>query len=96
MQSLLINVIDCVTTALSLYLLVVFQEHRGRRGLPYPPGPPSWPIIGNLLDLPKAKEAPWITYAEMSKKYGRRNILVSQVYSETCVPRRCYLPSGFF
>jgi hypothetical protein len=53
-----------------LYLLIVFRDHKRRRGLPYPPGPPSRPIIGNLLDIPK--DAPWSAYADMSKKYGRR------------------------
>jgi hypothetical protein len=77
MQFLLINVIDCLAISLSLYLLAVFRDNRGRRGLPYPPGPPSRPIIGNLLDVLKAKGAPWVTYTEMSKKYGRRNILVT-------------------
>jgi hypothetical protein len=56
-----------------LYLLVVFRDRKRRGGLPYPPGPPSWPIIGNLLDIPA--DAPWTAYADMSKKYGRRYIL---------------------
>ena len=56
-----------------LYLLVVFRDRKRRKGLPYPPGPPSWPIIGNLLDIPK--DAPWTVYTDMSKKYGRRSIL---------------------
>jgi hypothetical protein len=81
MQFSLINVIDCLAISLSLYLLADFRDHKRRRGLPCPLGPPSWPIIGNLLDVRKAKEAPWITYAEMSKKYGRRNIFVTQVHS---------------
>jgi hypothetical protein len=69
----LINAIDCLSVSLFLYLLIVFRDHRRRGGLPYPPGPPSWPVIGNLLDFPK--DAPWTAYADMSKKYGRRNIL---------------------
>ena len=56
-----------------LYLLVVFRDRKRRRGLPYPPGPPSRPIIGNLLDIPT--DAPWTVYADMSKKYGKRYIL---------------------
>ena len=64
---LLINVfaISCF-----LYLLVVFRDHRRRGGLPYPPGPPSRPIIRNLLDFPK--DVPWSAYAKMSKEYGMR------------------------
>ena len=81
MQLLFVNVIDCLAISLSLYLLSVFRDHRRRRGFPYPPGPPSRPIIGNLLDVLKAKEASWITYAEMSRKYGRRIIFVTQVRS---------------
>ncbi|KAF8483927.1 hypothetical protein DFH94DRAFT_690399 [Russula ochroleuca] len=51
-----------------LYLLAVFRNYKRRRGLPYPPGPPSRPVIGNLLDIPK--DTPWTAYADMSKKYG--------------------------
>ena len=52
-----------------LYLFVVLRDRKRRGGLPYPPGPPSRPIIGNLLDIPK--DAPWTAYADMSRKYGR-------------------------
>jgi len=76
MQLLLINVFDCLAISCFLYLLVVFRDHRRRRGLPYPPGPPSRPIIGNLLDFPK--DMPWSAYAEMSQNYGMRIILVSE------------------
>ncbi|KAI0279677.1 cytochrome P450 [Russula brevipes] len=51
-----------------LYLLFAFRDHKKRRGLPYPPGPPCWPVIGNLLNIPKF--SPWATYADMSKKHG--------------------------
>jgi len=64
---------DCLAISLFLYILVRFRDHRRRAGLPYPPGPPSWPIIGNLLDVPK--ENPWSAYADMSKKYGTHNFL---------------------
>ncbi|KAI9431004.1 hypothetical protein BJY52DRAFT_1133432, partial [Lactarius psammicola] len=55
------------------YLLFVIRDHLRRRGIPYPPGPKRWPIIGNLLNSPK--QTPWITYTEMSKKHGSGNIL---------------------
>ncbi|KIK58072.1 hypothetical protein GYMLUDRAFT_75124 [Collybiopsis luxurians FD-317 M1] len=38
-----------------------------RRGLPLPPGPKGWPIIGNLYDIPK--DRPYEVYARMSEKY---------------------------
>ena len=71
-MSLLIDAFACFL----LYLFmekIVFRYNEGQKGLPYPPGPPPLPIIGNLLDIPT--DAPWIVYADMSKKYGRRYIL---------------------
>ena len=73
MQSLLTNVLDCLAISFFLYLLVDFRDRRRRGGLSYPPGPPSWSVIGNLLDVPK--ETPWSAYADMSKKYGEHNTL---------------------
>ena len=73
-MSLLIN---ALAFFFFLYLLVALRDYKRRGGLPYPPGPPSRPIIGNLLDIPK--DTPWTVYADMSKKYGTRE------YSrETC------------
>ena len=74
MQLFSINVFDCLAISFLLYL-VVFRDHRRRGGLPYPPGPPSRPIIGNLLDF--LKDMPWSAYAEMSKEYGKRVILAN-------------------
>ena len=34
----------------------------------YPPGPKGWPIIGNLLDVPKSMSAK--EYGALSKTYG--------------------------
>ena len=73
MHPLLINSVDRLFISILLYFLVSFRENRRRGGLSYLPGPTSWPIIGNLLDVPK--DASWIAYADMSKKYGRRGIL---------------------
>ena len=73
MHFIFINILDCLVFFLFIYLCVIFRDHRKRRGTPYPPGPPSRPIIGNLLDIPK--DARWIAYTDMSKKYGACNIL---------------------
>ena len=70
----LVSALDTLVLALLLYILIVlFRNQRRRSAFPCPPGPPSWPIIGNLLDLPK--DAPWIAYSNMSKKYGMYDIL---------------------
>src|SRR6266576_4953820 len=79
MQSLLINAVDCLAISLFLYLFSVFRDNGRRGGLPYPPGPPPRPIIGNILDIPK--DTPWITYVDMSRKYGTPNII-----GDTCSP----------
>jgi hypothetical protein len=85
MQFSLTNVVDALAISLFLYLLVVLNDHRKRGGLRFPPGPPTWPIIGNLLDVPK--NAPWIAYSDMSKKYGRHLILRNWLaLAETRVP----------
>ena len=75
MPFLFINIVDILALSLFLYVFVAFRDHRRRRGLPYPPGPLSLPIIGNILDVPK--EVPWVAYANMSKKYGMFSILVT-------------------
>lgn len=87
MQFSLTNAVDVLAVSLFLYLLVVLSGHRRRGGLPFPPGPPTWPIIGNLLDAPK--NAPWIAYSDMSKKYGRHLILGN------CVALAAWLKRGF-
>ena len=77
MRFLLISAVDTLAISLFLYLLVKFRDRGRRKGLSYPPGPPSWPIIGNYFDIPKEK--PWIGYMDISKKYGRCNILDTAV-----------------
>jgi hypothetical protein len=41
-----ITAVDCVVVVVSIYFVLLLQDHRKRGGLPYPPGPQSWPIIG--------------------------------------------------
>ena len=66
-----LHVLDVPFACLALYLT-------GRliwgRSVPLPPGPPGWPLIGNLLDFPV--DAPYKTFGAMSSKYGK-HILAS-------------------
>jgi hypothetical protein len=38
-------------------------------GLPLPPGPKGYPLIGNFFDMPVYK--PWVVYDEWRKTYGK-------------------------
>jgi hypothetical protein len=42
-------------------------------GLPLPPGPKGFPLIGNLFDMPIYK--PWVVYDEWRKTYGKTFII---------------------
>lgn len=44
------------------------RRTKNPRGLPFPPGPGRWPVIGNLPEIPTEKE--WLTYSEWAKSYG--------------------------
>lgn len=46
------------------------MSSRRRRSLP--PGPKGYPVIGNIMDLPKEKA--WLGYHELSKQYGEYQI----------------------
>lgn len=43
-------------------------RRRNPAGLPMPPGPKGYPIIGNVLDMPQ--KATWLTFREWAKQYG--------------------------
>jgi hypothetical protein len=59
--------------ALSFGVILFGQWKKGRdrnpNGLPLPPGPKGYPLIGNLFDMPANK--PWIVYDEWRKTYGK-------------------------
>lgn len=58
--------LDVCLACLASYL--VFRLVR-RKTLPLPPGPPGWPLIGNLLDFPT--NAPYKAFGAMSSQYGK-------------------------
>ena len=78
-----ISTVDIIMVSVFFYLLFAFRDHLRRGGSSYPPGPKPWPVIGNLLDIPK--ESQWIAYTEMSKKHGLGDILSKQctLFTET-------------
>ena len=43
------------------------------KGLPLPPGPKGYPLIGSLFDMPLDK--PWLVYDEWFKAYGKSMII---------------------
>jgi hypothetical protein len=49
-------------------LFWVWRQWVKRSRLPYPPGPPGLPLLGNLLDVPT--QYMWTTFADWSKNYG--------------------------
>ena len=68
-----VHILDICLFGLALYLV----GRLVRKGSsPLPPGPPGWPLIGNLLEFP-THDAPYKTFGAMSEKYGKC-ILASQ------------------
>ena len=59
--------------AIFFSVMLFRQLKKGRddnpNGLPLPPGPKGYPIIGNLFDMPVYK--PWLVYDEWRKTYGK-------------------------
>ena len=73
----LVTVFDLFAVLSFIAALWAIRDHRWRGGLPYPPGPPSLPIIGNLFDIPK--EFSWLAYTQFSKKHGT-SLSLNRIY----------------
>lgn len=55
------------------YILYSQWAYRKRsKGLPLPPGPKGWPVIGNVFDVPLAGMA--LVYAQWAKSFGESNL----------------------
>ena len=67
--------------ALFFSVMLFRQLKKGRdvnpNGLPLPPGPKGYPLIGNLFDMPAPVRKPWVVYDEWRKTYGRTFIINS-------------------
>lgn len=74
---------DAGVTLIAIVLAAaLYWKYNSRSArLKLPPGPPQWPIIGNLLDIPKEKE--WITYREWGRKYGAYLLLITPCLSDS-------------
>jgi hypothetical protein len=62
------------TLAALFFGFIVFRQLTKSRsgnpnGLPLPPGPKGYPLIGSLFDMPLDK--PWLVYDEWRKTYGK-------------------------
>ena len=71
---MVVHTLDICLIALALHLVTRLAWKR--RTL-LPPGPPGWPLIGNLFDFPT--HAPYKTFGAMSKTYGK-SICASHKY----------------
>lgn len=60
-----VYILDVCLVGLALYLVAQLVW---RKTALLPPGPPGWPLIGNLLDL--RTNALYKTLGTMSSKYG--------------------------
>lgn len=56
--------------AILLTLVILYRYLTTRNSLPRPPGPPGYPVIGNLLDMPSKNS--YLTFTEWAKKYSRQ------------------------
>ena len=82
-----------ILVALFFGCILLFRQLKKSRsnnpkGLPLPPGPKGYPLIGNLFDMPLDK--PWLVYDEWSKTYGKSMIADSLLSQRFSLSRRWY------
>lgn len=66
--------IETLTCVAGLFVSVILLRKVKRSGasskLPFPPGPPRLPILGNTLNIPAKAELPWKEYAALAQAHG--------------------------
>ena len=73
-----------------LYRLLKEGRDGNPNGLPLPPGPKGYPIIGNLFDMPT--QSSWLVYDEWRKTYGKSFAINGQSPKITGLFRRYDIP----
>ena len=58
-----------------LFRQLIISRSANPNGLPLPPGPKGYPLIGSLFDMPIDK--PWLVYDEWRKTYGNSSSLIT-------------------
>jgi hypothetical protein len=76
----LLLILDLFAVLLFLAAIRAIRDCRRRAGLPYPPGPRSLPIIGNILDIPL--EYSWLKYSQFSQTYGHALSLPEVLFTD--------------
>lgn len=58
----------------TLYFRSLFCRQRNASLQAFPPGPPGWPILGSLLEIPQTD--PWATFRDWSTRYSQYDYLL--------------------
>ncbi|KAI9457532.1 cytochrome P450 [Russula earlei] len=80
-MALSIFLLDLLVLVASLTAFFAIRDFQRRGGIPYPPGPPPLPLIGNLFDIPK--EFAWLQFSALAKKYG--DVISFRVFGQVIV-----------
>ncbi|KAF7791178.1 hypothetical protein EIP86_002189 [Pleurotus ostreatoroseus] len=65
-----------------IFVIIVSIRANKNRQLPLPPGPRAWPVVGNLLDVPRKRA--FFEYSKWASDYGS-DILFMQLPSQPVI-----------